>query len=111
MQICLTSKKKKNLWYDLERNNARCVSLKKRILWITETAAMLALLRLNLLWVTPDAVLAFFVAAAMPCAGLASAIADQCGGDTENAVKFVLGSTILSVITIPLLYWALRLLV
>lgn len=75
------------------------------------TAAVLALCRLNLLWVTSDAVLAFFVAAAMPCAGLASAIADQCGGDTENAVKFTLGSTILSVITIPVLYWALRLLV
>jgi len=75
------------------------------------TAAMLVLQRLGLLWVTADAVLAFFVAAAMPCAGLSSAIADQCGGDTENAVRFTLGSTILSVITIPLLYWALRLLV
>lgn len=75
------------------------------------TAAVLVLYKLNLLWVSQDAVLAFFVAAAMPCAGMASAIADQCGGDTENAVKFTLGSTILSVVTIPVLYWALRLLV
>lgn len=73
------------------------------------TAAVLALHWMNLLWVTADAVLAFFVAAAMPCAGLSSAIADQCGGDTENAVKFTLGSTILSVATIPVLYWVLRL--
>ena len=75
------------------------------------TAAVLSLHWLGWLWVSADAVLAFFVAAAMPCAGLASAIADQCGGDTENAVKFTLGATILSVATIPVLYWALCLLV
>jgi predicted permease len=58
-----------------------------------------------------DGVLAFFVAYAMPVAGLASAFADQYGGDGENAVILTLGSTVLSVATIPVLYWILRLFV
>ena len=58
-----------------------------------------------------DGVLAFFVAYAMPVAGLASAFADQYGGDSENAVILTLGSTVLSVVTIPVLYWVLRLFV
>ena len=52
-----------------------------------------------------DMVLGFFVAFAMPTAGLASAFADQHNGDTENAVAFTLGTTLLSVATIPILYW------
>ena len=58
-----------------------------------------------------DGILAFFVAYAMPVAGLASAFADQYGGDGENAVILTLGSTVLSVVTIPVLYWVLRLFV
>lgn len=58
-----------------------------------------------------DGVLAFFLAFAMPVAGLASAFADQYNGDSENAVILTLGSTVLSVLTIPALYWLLRLLV
>ena len=58
-----------------------------------------------------DGILAFFVAYAMPVAGLASAFADQYGGDGENAVILTLGSTVLSVATIPVLYWVLRLFV
>lgn len=58
-----------------------------------------------------DTVIAFFVAFAMPTAGLASAFSDQYNGDTDNAVIFTLGTTILSVATIPVLYWVLRLIV
>jgi len=58
-----------------------------------------------------DAVIGFFVAFAMPTAGLASAFSDQYKGDTDNAVIFTLGTTILSVATIPMLYWVLRLVV
>ena len=58
-----------------------------------------------------DAIIAFFVAFAMPTAGLASTFSDQYHGDTENAVIFTLGSTILSIATIPVLYWLLRLFV
>lgn len=51
-----------------------------------------------------DLVLATFIAFAMPVAGLASTIADKFGGDEKGAVYYTLGSTVLSVITIPLLY-------
>ena len=52
-------------------------------------------------------VLGFFIALAMPTAGLASTFADSFGGDTENAVAFTLGTTLLSIVTIPVLYWLL----
>lgn len=52
-------------------------------------------------------ILGFFIAFAMPTAGLASTFADGFGGDTENAVSMTLGTTALSILTIPVLYWAL----
>ena len=58
-----------------------------------------------------NGVLAFFMAYSMPVAGLSSAFADQYGGDGESAVILTLGSTVLSVVTIPVLYWLLRLFV
>ena len=68
---------------------------------------------LNKFWdvITTDVILGVLVAYAMPTAGLASTFADSFGGDNENAVAFTLGSTILSILTIPLLYWAVCLLV
>ena len=57
-----------------------------------------------------NVVLGFFVAFAMPTAGLASTFADGFGGDTENAVSMTLGTTVLSILTIPVLYWAVLLL-
>ena len=74
-------------------------------------AAACALRLIPGLGVNADTVVAFFVAFAMPTAGLASAFSDQYAGDTDNAVIFTLGTTILSVITIPVLYWVLRLIV
>lgn len=50
-------------------------------------------------------ILGVFVAFAMPTAGLSATFADEYGGDSENAVVFTLGTTVLSVITIPALYW------
>jgi len=55
-----------------------------------------------------DLVIAFFVAFAMPTFGLAPTFADQHKGDTESAVIFTLGTTILSVATIPVLYMLLQ---
>ena len=52
-------------------------------------------------------VLGIFVAFAMPTAALGTTISDNYGGDVEGAVSFTLGTTILSVATIPLLYWLL----
>ena len=54
--------------------------------------------------VTNDMILGFFVAIACPTAGLASTFADRFDGDTEGAVAYTLGTTLLCVVTIPLLY-------
>ena len=74
-------------------------------------AAAYALSLIPGLSLTGDSVIAFFVGFAMPTAGLASAFSDQYDGDTDNAVIFTLGTTLLSVVTIPVLYWVLRLIV
>ena len=54
-------------------------------------------------------ILALFMGFAMPTAGLASTFADQYQGDTDSAAIFTLGTTILSVVTIPVLYALLQL--
>lgn len=53
-----------------------------------------------------DLILGLFVSFAMPTAALATTFADCYGGDVDNAVSFTLGTTILSIAVIPLLYWA-----
>ena len=86
------------------------VSFLKLILFpVVLTAAIFALklLPLQLDWVS--IILGVFVAFSMPTAGLAATFADEFGGDTENAVIFTLGTTVLSVLTIPTLYWVLNL--
>ncbi len=52
-------------------------------------------------------IMGVFMAFAVPTAGLASTFSDQFDGDTEGAVAFTLGTTILSVLTIPVIYWLL----
>ena len=52
-------------------------------------------------------ILGIFVAFSMPTAGLSATFADEYGGDSDNAVVFTLGTTILSILTIPSLYWIL----
>ena len=59
--------------------------------------------------ISADVITAFFVAFSMPTAGLASTFADTYGGDTDGAVAFTLGSTILSILTIPALFGLLSL--
>ena len=54
-----------------------------------------------------NAILGFFIAFAMPTGGLASTFADGFKGDTENAVIMTLGTTVLSIVSIPVLYWAM----
>lgn len=72
---------------------------------ITATACMFALMYLTGgSAIDGNAVIGVFIAFAVPTGSLASTMADNYGGDTENAVAFTLGSTILSVLTIPLLY-------
>ncbi len=55
--------------------------------------------------------LGVFMAFSMPTAGLASPLADKHNGDIENSVVYTLGSTILSVVTIPVLYMLLCLII
>jgi predicted permease len=55
-------------------------------------------------------ILASFVAFATPTAGLSSTFSDRYDGDTEGAVAYTLGTTVLSIGSIPVLYWALCLL-
>lgn len=67
-------------------------------------AILLLLDRIPFLGVNPEMIMGFFIAFAMPTAGLAAAFADQYQGDTENAVIYTLGTTVLSIATIPVLY-------
>ena len=86
------------------------VSFLKLILFpVVITAAMLVLKTVALGVPVESIILGVFVAYAMPGAGLAATFADEFGGDTENAVIFTLGTTVLSVITIPTLYWLVNL--
>ena len=62
------------------------------------------------LTIDENMIIGFFIALAMPTAGLASTFSDQHDGDTQNAVVFTLGTTILSILTIPVFYWLLNVL-
>ena len=54
---------------------------------------------------------AMFVSFGTPTAGLASTFADAYEGDTEGAAEYTLGTTVLSIATIPVLYWVLSLVI
>lgn len=82
------------------------VSLLKLI--VIPLAVMAALVFFKVILHSPvmdnDFLLATFVAISMPTAGLAPTFADTFSGDTPLAVSCTLGTTILSVVTIPALY-------
>ena len=61
--------------------------------------------------VPTELVLGMFVAFAMPSASLATTFADNYGGDSKSAAIFTIGTTILSVLTIPALYYLLMLII
>jgi predicted permease len=56
-------------------------------------------------------IMSSFICWATPTAALATTFADQYGGDSEGAAIYTLGTTLLSVITIPLLYMLLVLII
>ena len=58
-----------------------------------------------------NTIYAFFIAFAVPTASLATTFADQFNGDSNTSVSCTLGSTILSVITIPILFYLLNLII
>ena len=75
------------------------------------SALLFVLGTIGVVGITSELILGVFVAFSMPTAGLASTFADSFGGDTQNAVAFTLGTTIISIATIPILYSILSTLV
>ena len=73
-------------------------------------AVIAGVLLIKALSLDVNTVYAFFIAFAVPTASLATTFADQFNGDTNASVAFTLGSTILSILTIPVLYYLLNLL-
>lgn len=84
------------------------VSFLKLLLFPVLVVGLLLLVRLAAPGsiVDADVIMAFFMAFSMPTAGVASAMAIQYGSDVETAVSCTLGTTVLAVIVVPLLYWA-----
>ncbi len=74
------------------------------------TALLLLCRPLHPTLISDHLILGVFLAFSMPTAGLAPTFADLYQGDTESAVAFTMGSTLLSIFTIPMLYWPLCLL-
>lgn len=64
-----------------------------------------------LLGLEEQLIMTIFVAFAMPTAALSTAIGDSVNGDVDNGTIYTLGNTVLSVVTIPLLYLLLCLIV
>ncbi len=81
------------------------VSLLRLVLYpIVATAVILLLQKISFLEISRSGVMGFFMSMAMPTATLAVVFADQYRADGKNAAFFALGTTILSVLTIPVLY-------
>ncbi len=79
------------------------VSLMKLVAVPAIIVAVLLILRM-FASIPNDLIIGMFIAFAMPTAGLAPVYAGMLGKDTERAVYNTIGTTVLSVITIPLLY-------
>ena len=85
------------------------VSAVRLVLFPALCVGMMLILKLiPFLDVSNDMIVGFFIAFAMPTAGLAAAFADQHKGDSENAVIYTLGTTVVSIATIPVLYMLLN---
>ena len=86
------------------------VSLIKLIV-MPAVSVLVGVLMIKTLNLEVDVIYAFFIAFAVPTASLATTFADQFNGDTLTSVTCTLGSTLLSVITIPLLFYLLNLII
>lgn len=86
------------------------VSLLKLI--VVPAISVACTILLNVLFgLNQNMIMTMFIAFSMPTAALATAFADCYNGDVENSTIYTLGTTILSVITIPLLYLLLCLII
>lgn len=84
------------------------VSAVKLIIFPVIAVALTFLLSLAFNIDKENMLVAIFIAFAMPTAGLGTAFADRYQSDVNNSAIFTLGTTILSVVTIPVLYWILN---
>ena len=84
------------------------VSLLKLLLFPAVMTGVMLLMRFLIpgSFIDSEVVMAFFIAFAMPTAGLATTFAIQFRSDKETATACMLGTTILAVISVPVLYWA-----
>ncbi len=71
---------------------------------------VLLLLRLFLV-IDSAIIISAYITFAMPTAAIAATLSDKFGMDSENSVLYTLGTTIFSVITIPVLYLLLNLVI
>ncbi len=93
-----------------KNKNMYVVSIYKLIVvpFIITAILLVAKIWLN---VSNELILGMFVAFAVPSASLATTFADNFGGDSKSAAIFTIGTTILSVLTIPALYYLLMLII
>ena len=75
---------------------------------ITVVAMLIAC---NFVSVPSAMIIGIFMTFAMPSPGTTTSFADMYDGDIDGSVKYTLGTTILSVISIPILYYLLTLII
>ena len=62
-------------------------------------------------YISNEVIIAVYIAFAMPTAAMAPTVSDKFGIDSENTVLYTLGTTLFSVITIPVFYLLLNLVI
>ncbi len=82
------------------------VSAMRLVIFPMLTMAIMFVLRLLLGEgvIHDDMMFGFFIAFAVPTAGMSAVLADQYNGDGDGAALYTLGTTILSVVALPVLY-------
>ena len=86
------------------------VSLVKLLIQPILLVGVLLIFR-NFISISPAIILGLFMGYAMPSPGTTTSFADMYDGDIDGSVIYTLGTTILSVITIPILYYLITLVI
>lgn len=86
------------------------VSLVKLLIQPILLVGVLLIFR-NFISISPAIILGLFMGYAMPSPGTTTSFADMYDGDIDGSVIYTLGTTILSVISIPILYYLITLVI
>ncbi len=62
-------------------------------------------------YISDEVIIAAYITFSMPTAAIAATLSDKFGMDSENSVLYALGTTLFSVVTIPVLYLLLNLVI